>query len=146
MGRCLPLGDRAMLIKLIQVTVSNFCASVRSATNCPKPLMVRCVLLVLLALTLRLPAAQAQVSASIRGIVTDATGSPVAQVTVTSKNLETGAGRASNTDDAGRYLVLTLPVGKYEVRVSKSGFQDAVQSGIHLVVGEEASVDLRLQL
>jgi hypothetical protein len=104
------------------------------------------MLLGLLALTVWLPAVHAQVSASIRGFVTDASGAPVAQATVKAKNLETGAVRTANTDDAGRYLVLALPVGNYEVRISKSGFQDAVQSGIYLVVGEEASVDLRLQV
>ena len=118
----------------------------RRASGRPKSLIVRYALLALLALTLRLPAAHAQVSASIRGIVTDLSGAPAAQVTVRAKNLETGAVRTTNTDDAGRYLVLALPVGKYEVRISKSGFQDAVQSGIYLVVGEEASVDLRLQV
>jgi hypothetical protein len=135
-----------MFIKRFQVTGSDFCASVSRAAVHPKPLIVRCVLLALLTLTLRLPMAQAQVSASIHGVITDASGAPVAQVTVRTKNLETGVVRTTNTDDAGRYLVLALPVGKYEVRISKSGFQDAVQSGIHLVVGEEASVDLRLQV
>ena len=100
----------------------------------------------LLILTLGLPAAHAQISASIRGVVTDASGAPVAQATVSAKNLETGVVRTTNTDDAGRYLALALPVGMYEVRISKNGFRDAVQRGIYLVVGEEASVDLRLQV
>src|SRR5260370_38158816 len=76
----------------------------------------------------------------------DETSAQVAQVTVTVKNLETGAVRTVATDEAGRYLVLALPVGRYEMRISKSGFQDTVQSGISLAVGEEASVDLRLQI
>ncbi len=63
---------------------------------------------------------------------------------VRAKNLETGALRNGITDEAGRYLVLSLPLGEYEIRVTKAGFQDAIRSGIHLVVGEEASVDLRL--
>src|SRR5882724_7160040 len=116
------------------------------AANRSESIVVRCMLLGLLALTVWLPAAHAQVSASIRGFVTDASGAPVAQAAVKAKNLETGAVRTANTDDAGRYLVLALPVGKYEVRISKSGFQDAIRSGIYLVVGEEASVDLRLQV
>jgi hypothetical protein len=107
---------------------------------------VRRTLLALLILTLGLPAAHAQVSASIRGIVTDASGAPVAQATVSTKNVETAVVRTTNTDDAGRYLVLALPVGMYEVRISKNGFRDAVRSGISLVVGEEASVDVRLQV
>jgi len=135
-----------MSTNLLNPTGPDSCAPARCAASCPKSLMVRCVLLALLMLTLRLPTAQAQVSASIHGIVTDASGAPVAQVAVRAKNLETGAIRTTNTDDAGRYLVLALAVGKYEVRISKSGFQDAVQSGIYLVVGQEASVDLRLQL
>src|SRR6266481_4742984 len=93
-----------------------------------------------------LPSAQAQVSASIKGIVTDPSGAPVPAAAVRAKNLETGALRNSVTDEAGRYLVLSLPVGEYEIRITKTGFQDAIRGGIHLVVGEEASVDLRLQV
>jgi len=78
--------------------------------------------------------------------VTDAASGPVAQAAVNVKNLETDVVRTASTDEAGRYLVLALPVGRYEVRISKSGFQDAVRSGISLVVGQEASVDLRLQV
>jgi hypothetical protein len=92
------------------------------------------------------PAVHAQVSASITGTVTDPSGAPVPSAGVQTKNLETGAIRNSATDDAGRYLVLALPVGEYEVRITKSGFRDAIRSGIHLVVGEVASVDLRLQV
>ncbi len=107
--------------------------------------------LLVLALSLGLmlacmPLARAQVSASIIGVVTDLSGRPVPSATVTTKNLETGAIRSSLTDDAGRYLVLSLPVGEYEVSVRKANFQDTLRTGIHLVVGEEASVDLRLQL
>jgi hypothetical protein len=104
------------------------------------------MVLALFLLSLRIPAAQGQVSASIRGVVTDAASAPVAQAAVNVKNLETAVVRTASTDEAGTYLVLALPVGRYEVRISKSGFQDAVQSGISLVVGQEASVDLRLQV
>ena len=92
------------------------------------------------------PAARAQVSASITGVVTDPLGAPLAWATVTAKNLETGAIRICTTDDAGRYLVLSLPVGEYEVRVSKAGLQDGIQTGIELVVGQEARVDFKLQM
>jgi hypothetical protein len=135
-----------MIKNLFSVTGPETRASCLRASGRSESSIVRCVLLALLALTVWLPAAHAQVSASIRGVVTDASGAAVAQVAVRAKNLETGVVRTTSTDDAGRYLVLALPVGKYEVGISKSGFQDAVQSGIYLVVGEEASVDLRLQV
>jgi hypothetical protein len=88
----------------------------------------------------------AQVSASLTGFVTDPSGAPVGSAQVTVKNTETGAIRTSTTDDAGHYQVLSLSVGEYEVRVSKTGFQEAVRSGIQLVVGQEANVGLRLQV
>jgi hypothetical protein len=102
--------------------------------------------LILFLMFVCLPSARAQVSASIKGTVTDPSGAPVPSADVKTKNLETGAVRTTATDEAGRYLVLSLPVGEYEIRVAKTGFQDAIRTGIHLVVGEEASVDLRLQV
>ncbi len=40
----------------------------------------------------------------------------------------------------------TLAVGEYEVHVTKQGFQEQVRGGIHLVVGQEATVDMALRL
>ena len=90
--------------------------------------------------------AQAQVSAAIAGRVTDPSGAAVSGATVTAKNLETELVRTANTDDTGRYAILSLAVGVYEVRITKQSFQEAVQSGIRLAVGEEASVDIALRL
>src|SRR6266852_4164834 len=92
------------------------------------------------------PSARAQLSVSITGFVTDPSGAPIPSSSVTAKNLETGALRHSLTDDSGRYLVLSLPVAGYEVRVAKPGFQDGLRTGIHLVIGQEAQVDFRLLL
>ncbi len=93
-----------------------------------------------------LPPARAQVSASVKGIATDASGAPVFAATVTAKNTETGAERTTITDDAGWYQFVWLPVGQYELAVAKPGFQEAIHGGIRLVVGQEASVDLKLQV
>ena len=101
-----------------------------------------CLLVALLAAR----AAHGQASASISGTVTDSSDAAVAAASVTIKNLETGATRATVSDDTGHYFVLSLPVGNYEVSAAKPGFQNAIWRGIHLVVGQEASVDLRLQV
>lgn len=90
--------------------------------------------------------AHAQVSASISGRVTDPSGAAVSGATVTAKNLETEVVRSTNTDDAGRYSILSLALGEYEMRITKQGFQEAVQSGIHLAVGQEAVADMALAL
>ncbi len=108
-------------------------------------LLCRFAVVALLALACWTPA-RAQVAASITGIVTDASGAPVPAASVKTQSLETGATRDGATDGVGRYLVLSLPVGEYEITVSKAGFQDTVRTGIQLVVNQEASVDLRLQV
>jgi Carboxypeptidase regulatory-like domain len=88
----------------------------------------------------------AQVAARLTGIVTDQSGAPISDAAATAKNLETGAIRSTTTDAAGRYLLLSLPVGQYEVRVTKAGFKEAVRSGIQLVIGQEARIDRSLQV
>jgi hypothetical protein len=103
-------------------------------------------LLALLLMLSCLSPARAQVSASIQGTVTDPAGAPVPAATVTANNTETGAARSAVTDDAGRYQIVWLLVGRYEVKVAKAGFQDAIRTGIRLVVGQDATVDLKLQV
>jgi len=90
--------------------------------------------------------AGAQVSAAISGVVIDASGAAVPAATVTAKNLETATVRTTVTDAAGRYQLLELPVGEYEVTVARNGFQTIVHRGIHLVVAQEARVDFILQV
>ena len=85
-------------------------------------------------------------SAAISGVVTDASGAAIPAVTVTANDLETGTVRTTATDTAGRYQLPELAVGAYEVTVAKDGFRTTVRGGIHLVVGQHASLDFRLQV
>jgi hypothetical protein len=90
--------------------------------------------------------ARAQVTASVSGRVEDATGAIVPGAMVTVASLETGAARTATASAAGTYRVLSLPVGQYEVRATAAGFKAVVQTGISLVVGEEAVVNLKLEV
>jgi hypothetical protein len=92
------------------------------------------------------PFAAAQVAASISGKVEDASGAPIRGAMVTVKNAETGSTRTAVTDDQGNYRVVALPVGAQEVKAEKSGFRASVRTGINLVVGQEAVVNLRLEV
>ena len=87
---------------------------------------------------------EAQVSAGLSGRVTDRTGAVVAGATVTAENLDTGLSRTAITDQAGRYELVALPVGQYDVRAKKAGFAERVRTGLSLVVGQDATVDLSL--
>jgi hypothetical protein len=88
--------------------------------------------------------AQAQGEASISGIVTDVRGSTIPGAVVKVRSAETGAVRNVVTDLAGRYDTTLLPIGNYEVTATKSGFQPESKTGITLVVGQRASVDITL--
>src|SRR5882724_6143843 len=108
---------------------------------------LRGVCVAVLAIGALTPKAEAQVSASISGLVTDPSGGVVAGAQVSIKNAETGWIRQTVTDVAGRYLVLGLPVGRYAVTVKAQGFRGPMsRSEIQLTVGQEAKVDFGLTI
>ena len=88
----------------------------------------------------------AQVSASLSGTVTDQSGGLVSAAAVTAKNTDTGAVRSTVSDHAGHYQLSSLPVGHYEVRGAKPGFTKEDHTGIQLVVGQSATVDMTLKV
>ena len=88
----------------------------------------------------------AQVTASIVGTVQDTSGAVIPAVAVTVKNLETGAARTVTTEDQGYYRALSLPVGHYEISAAKTGFKTQVRTGIDLVVGQQAVVNLSMEV
>jgi carboxypeptidase family protein len=90
--------------------------------------------------------AWAQVTASVSGRVEDASGAAVPGATVIVTSLETGASRTATTGPAGTFRVLSLPVGRTEVKAEAAGFKAALQTGISLAVGEEAVVNLKLEV
>src|SRR5579863_8442823 len=90
--------------------------------------------------------ANAQVTAAISGKVEDPTGAGVEGTTVTVKSIETGAVRTTTTGQNGNYTVFSLPLGAQEVKAEKQGFKSALRTGVNLEVGEEAVVNLRLEV
>ena len=85
---------------------------------------------------------QAQVSASISGIVTDPSGAVVSGAAVTATDTDTGLARDAVTDSAGHYQLFALPLGQYEVQARKQGFTAQVRKGVRLVVGQTASIQV----
>jgi hypothetical protein len=88
----------------------------------------------------------AQVSASLSGTVTDPSGPVVSGATVTATDNDTGATRSTVTNDAGLYHLSALPVGHYDVRVNKPGFAEEIRSGLNLVVGQDATLNISLRI
>lgn len=92
------------------------------------------------------PISMGQVSASLSGVITDPSGAVVSAASVEVKSLDTGVSRTADTDASGRYRFFALPVGQYEVRVTKEGFAVGIRSGIRLAVGQDANANLSLRV
>jgi hypothetical protein len=83
---------------------------------------------------------------TILGVVKDSTGGTVSAATVTVTNADTALTRTATTGDDGAYRFPALPVGNYQIQVTKDGFQTAQRKGITLEVAQEASIDIILQV
>src|SRR3984893_17457446 len=90
--------------------------------------------------------AWAQTGASLSGVVTDQTGATLPDVAVTIKNVDTGATRTITTDSGGHYHASSLLPGRFEIRAAKQGLADETRTGISLAVGQDAAVDIKMQL
>lgn len=86
------------------------------------------------------------VGASMQGTVQDPSGAVIPRAAIEIRNVETGANHALTADENGRWREPVLPPGDYEMRVSAPGFQTVLRKGIHLAVGQDAVIDLSLEL
>ena len=105
---------------------------------------VLCALVLLLA-SANVVCAQ-EVTATITGTVTDSTGAAVAGATVTAKSVERGTVFKDVTNEVGIYRITQLPVGNYDLRVEKEGFQTALFPSFTLVLNQIARIDVALKV
>jgi predicted porin len=89
--------------------------------------------------------AWAQTGASVSGVVTDQNGAALRDVAVKIKNVDTGVTLTITTDGGGRYQASGLPPGRFEIRAAKRGFADETRTGISSVVGQDTTVDIKMQ-
>src|SRR5437667_801375 len=87
-----------------------------------------------------------QGGASVQGTISDATGAVLPGVNVNVKNSGTGSSVDFVTDERGRYLAPVLQPGEYEIQASLPGFQTVSRRGIRLAVGQNAVVDIKLDV
>src|SRR2546428_4027458 len=81
---------------------------------------------VLLIGLLALPAKAQFTSGTILGAVTDPSAAAIPGATVTATNLDTGFIRNVETNRTGDYLMVNMPIGRYQVKVEAPGFKTAV--------------------
>src|ERR1700758_5690608 len=91
-----------------------------------------------------LPHLSAQVErASISGIISDETGAPLAQASVSADNLATSVNTSTLTNATGNFYLM-LPPGDYRIVVSQSGFTSATVPKLSLSVAQAATLNLSL--
>src|SRR5258708_4383643 len=83
---------------------------------------------------------------TILGTVKDQSGGVVPGASVTITNTDTSLTRAGTTAADGSYRFPALPVGHYQVQVTKEGFGALTRTGITLEVAQEAAIDITLQV
>ncbi len=84
--------------------------------------------------------------ARLNGTVTDPAGAQVAGVKVEAISADTGKQREVLTNDAGVYVIPSLPVGRYTISFAREGFQTLRYEGVELKVGQTATLDAKLEL
>src|ERR1700674_1374338 len=91
-------------------------------------------------------AAAGQATTSLRGTVTDPTGSAVAGARVVLANSESKTERSATTGDQGGYQFLFLLPGTYTLTVSAAGFQRYEITGVQLLVNTPATINAQLKV
>ena len=85
-------------------------------------------------------------TATVLGVVKDSSGAVVPDTALTARNVDTGQTRSATSAGDGSYRFAALAVGSYEIRAEHAGFQTSVRTGLTLAVGQEAVVNLALEV
>jgi outer membrane receptor protein involved in Fe transport len=91
-------------------------------------------------------AAWGQSRATLTGRVTDATGAVVPGTKLTLVNAATNETRSVTVGGNGEFTFLQIAPGAYSLTSEHEGFRKDVRSGIVLEVGQEARIDVSLQV
>ena len=90
-----------------------------------------------------LPAVMYAQEAVLIGTVTDSTGAVLPGVTVTAVHEATGNRFVAVTDERGAYRI-PARVGAYQVMAELQGFTTVSRTGLQLLVGQTATIDLQM--
>lgn len=86
-----------------------------------------------------------QVTASIKGTVTDPSGAAVAGAKLTVSNPNRGIERTTQTNGVGDYEVPALPPGTYAVKVDSKGFGSQQANNVTLLVSQNSVQNFSLK-
>ena len=87
-----------------------------------------------------------EVTATITGTITDQSDAAIAGANVTAKSVDRGTTFVTVTNESGLYRISQLPVGSYDLKVEKQGFQTALHPAFVLVLNQTARIDIELKV
>ena len=85
-------------------------------------------------------------NSSIAGAISDSQGSVIVGAEVVAKQGSTNLTYKASSNPEGVYVLPIVPVGVYELTVSKTGFKTFQRDGVLLEVAERLRVDARLEV
>ena len=85
-------------------------------------------------------------TATVRGVVTDASGAVIAGAAVTLLNVEQNRPYPFITNQSGEYVVVQLPPGSYNLSVKAAGFKQYQRTGLTLEVAQVVEIDVPLEV
>ncbi|HEU4935396.1 MAG TPA: TonB-dependent receptor [Vicinamibacterales bacterium] len=83
---------------------------------------------------------------SVTGMVKDAQGAAVPGATVTIVNKETNLTRDTVTGGDGAYTLNNVLPGPYDVKISLTGFREAIRTSVPVTIGQISRVDMTLEV
>jgi hypothetical protein len=110
------------------------------------PVLSRLLAASLLAACSLFVAAQGSYRAQLRGVVSDAAGAVMTNVTVTITETGTGIATHTRTDDKGEYFFTGLRPSSYSVKAEAPGFRTTERTNVVLAVDQESSLNFKMQL
>jgi outer membrane receptor protein involved in Fe transport len=103
-------------------------------------------LVVILACAIPVSAQVAASTAQLNGTVLDESGGAVTKAPVTLREMSTNQQYSTSTNESGYYVFPNVIPGRYELKVSFTGFATHTQSGIVLTVGQTATINVTLKV
>jgi len=103
-------------------------------------------ILLLLLVSIAVPARGQTPSGEISGTVVDASGLAVPGVTITLGNVATNVVRTVQTNESGLYVITAIPPGTYDLKAELSGFGTVQRRNIVVQVGSANRIAFTLQV
>lgn len=90
------------------------------------------------------PAMAVDGSSIVKGTIVSSAGEDITRATITLVHISKGLTYEVRTDADGEYILRNVPVGTYNVTVSKEGYQNVIEQGVKVSIGQSIILDAQM--